>query len=282
MGDAPPLDEDAPDEALLAEDGRSSPTSVGRVRKRAQIGAQLARGWERGATPLRRRLARSCCCLQTRSGSTSARLRGWGGETMLAGTRIPHNPHVRAHHAAIPPHSQAPSPSDAATPSGGLADDERDEAAAPPGWPARASRWPVQRGGTGSPILARALADARRSRERAKCGKMGLFANPSRRPHVGTSRIDDSPPAPACAPRNSSDIFARSPLRGVGLPSVRRDPVPVLGRLADRLAVPLLRHCVVLPRAPLPGVEGCWAGEAAAHTAESLLPAASGGVFVQP
>ena len=33
MGDAPPLDEDAPDEALLAEDGRSSPTSVGRVRK---------------------------------------------------------------------------------------------------------------------------------------------------------------------------------------------------------------------------------------------------------
>ena len=57
MGDAPPLDEDAPDEALLAEDGRSSPTSVGRVRKRAQIGAQLARGWERGATPLRRRTA---------------------------------------------------------------------------------------------------------------------------------------------------------------------------------------------------------------------------------
>ena len=145
MGDAPPLDEDAPDEALLAEDGRSSPTSVGRVRKRAQIGAQLARGWERGVALLRRRLARSCCCLQTRSGSTSARLRGWGGETMLAGTRIPHHPHVRAHHAAIPPHSQAPSPSDAATPSGGLADDERDEAAAPPGWPARASRWPVQR-----------------------------------------------------------------------------------------------------------------------------------------
>ena len=176
MGDAPPLDEDAPDEALLAEDGRSSPTSVGRVRKRAQIGAQLARGWERGVALLRRRLARSCCCPQTRSGSTSARLRGWGGETMLAGTRIPHHPHVRAHHAAIPPHSQAPSPSDAATPSGGLADDERDEAAAPPGWPARASRWPVQRGGTGSPILARALADARRSRERAKCGKMALFA----------------------------------------------------------------------------------------------------------
>ena len=25
---------------------------------------------------------------------------------MLAGTRIPHHPHVRAHHAAIPPHSQ--------------------------------------------------------------------------------------------------------------------------------------------------------------------------------
>ena len=61
---------------------------------------------------------------------------------------------------------------------------------------------------------------------------------------------------------------------------MRRDPVPVLGRLADRLVVPLLKHCVVLPRAPLPGVEGCWAGEAAAHTAESLLPAASGGVFV--
>ena len=175
MGDAPPLDEDAPDEALLVEDGRSSPTSVGRVRKRAQIGAQLARGWERGVAPLRRRLARSCCCLQTRSGSTSARLRGWGGETMLAGTRIPHHPHVRAHHAAIPPHSQAPSPSDAATPSGGLADDERDEAAAPPGWPARASRWPVQRGGVGSPILARALADARRSREKAKCGKSPCF-----------------------------------------------------------------------------------------------------------
>ena len=149
MGEAPSLDKAAPDEALLAEDGRSSPTSVGRVRKRAQIGAQLARGWERGVAPLRRRLARSCCCLQTRSGSTSARLRGWGGETRLADTRIPHHPHVRAHHAAIPPHSQAPSPSDAATPSGGLADDERDEAAAPPGWPARASRWPVQRGGTG-------------------------------------------------------------------------------------------------------------------------------------
>ena len=176
MGDAPPLDEDAPDEALLAEDGRSSPTSVGRVRKRAQIGAQLARGWERGVAPLRRRLARSCCCPQTRSGSTSARLRGWGGETRLADTRIPHHPHVRAHHAAIPPHSQAPSPSDAATPSGGLADDERDEAAAPPGWPARASRWPVQRGGTGSPILAGALADARRSRQRANLRQNGLFA----------------------------------------------------------------------------------------------------------
>ena len=136
----------------------------------------------------------------------AARRRACGvgrGETMLADTRIPHHPHVRAHHAAIPPHSQAPSPSDAATPSGGLADDERDEAAAPPGWPARASRWPVQRGGTGSPILARALADARRSRERAKCGKIALFAKPSRRLHVGTSRIDDSPPAPACAPCNS-------------------------------------------------------------------------------
>ena len=36
----------APAGALLAEDGRSSPTSVGRVRIRAQIGAQLARGWE--------------------------------------------------------------------------------------------------------------------------------------------------------------------------------------------------------------------------------------------
>ena len=95
---------------------------------------------------------------------------------MLADTRIPHHPHARAHHAAVPPHSQAHSPSHAATPSGGLADDERDEAAAPPGWPARASRWPGQRGGTGSPILARALADARRSRERAKCGKMALFA----------------------------------------------------------------------------------------------------------
>ena len=43
--------QDAPDEALLAEDGRSSPTSVGRVRKRAQIGAQLARCWERGVAP---------------------------------------------------------------------------------------------------------------------------------------------------------------------------------------------------------------------------------------
>ena len=95
---------------------------------------------------------------------------------MLAGTRIPHHPHVRAHHAAIPPHSQAPSPSDAATPSGGLADDERDEAAAPPGWPARASRWPVQRGGTGSPILAGALADARRSRQRANLRQNALFA----------------------------------------------------------------------------------------------------------
>ena len=75
MGDAPPLDEDAPDEALLVEDGRSSPTSVGRVRKRAQIGAQLARGWERGVAPLRRRLARSCCCPQTRSGSTSVEVK---------------------------------------------------------------------------------------------------------------------------------------------------------------------------------------------------------------
>ena len=100
---------------------------------------------------LRRRRARSCCCLQPRSGSTSARLRGWGGESRLADTRIPHHPHVRAHHAAVPPHSQAQSPSHAATPSGSLADDERDEAAAPPGWPARASRWPVQRCGTGSP-----------------------------------------------------------------------------------------------------------------------------------
>ena len=117
----------------------------------------------------------------------AARRRACGvgrGETMLAGTRIPHHPHVRAHHAAIPPHSQAPSPSDAATPSGGLADDERDEAAAPPGWPARASRWPVQRGGTGSPILARALADARRSREGkswAKCPVCQSFTATSRR-----------------------------------------------------------------------------------------------------
>ena len=138
----------------------------------------------------------------------AARRRACGvGEVKLCllarASRTDHHPHVRAHHAAIPPHSQAPSPSDAATPSGGLADDERDEAAAPPGWPARASRWPVQRGGTGSPILARALADARRSRERAKCGKIALFAKPSRRLHVGTRRIDDSPPAPACAPRNS-------------------------------------------------------------------------------
>ena len=179
MGEAPSLDKDAPDEALLAENGRSSPTSVGRVRKRAQIGAQLAHGWERGVAPLRRRLARSCWCLQTRSGSTSARLRGWGGETRLADTRIPHHPHARAHHAAVPPHSQAHSPSHAATPSGGLADDERDEAAAPPGWPARASRWPVQRCGTGSPILARALADARRSRQRANLRQNGLFAQSS-------------------------------------------------------------------------------------------------------
>ena len=43
----------------------------------------------------------------------------------------------------------------------------------------------------------------REDRARAKCGKMALFANPSRRLHVGTSRIDDSPPAPACAPCNS-------------------------------------------------------------------------------
>ena len=176
MGDAPPLDEDAPDEALLAEDGRSSPNSVGRVRKRAQIGAQLARGWERGGHRLRRRLARSCCCLQTRSGSTSARLRGWGGETRLADTRIPHHPHARAHHAAVPPHRQAQSPSHAATPSGSLADDERDEAAAPPGWPARASRWPVQRGGTALARSSRALADARRSRQRANLRQNGLFA----------------------------------------------------------------------------------------------------------
>ena len=125
----------------------------------------------------------------------AARRRACGvgrGETMLAGTRIPHHPHVRAHHAAIPPHSQAPSPSDAATPSGGLADDERDEAAAPPGWPARASRWPVQRGGTGSPILARALADARRSRERAKCGQ-------NRPSFTATSRRNESDRRlPAC------------------------------------------------------------------------------------
>ena len=40
-------------------------------------------------------------------------------------------------------------------------------------------------------------------RERAKCGQNGMFANPSRRLHGGTSRIDVSPPAPACAPRNS-------------------------------------------------------------------------------
>ena len=112
----------------------------------------------------------------------AARRRACGvgrGETRLAGTRIPHHPHARAHHAAVPPHSQAHSPSHAATPSGGLADDERDEAAAPPGWPARASRWPVQRCGTGSPILARALADARRSRQRANLRQNGLFAQSS-------------------------------------------------------------------------------------------------------
>ena len=85
MGDAPPLDEDAPDEALLAEDGRSSPNSVGRVRKKsANRSSTRARLGKRCGTS-RRRLARSCCCLQTRSGSTSARLRGWGGETRLAG-----------------------------------------------------------------------------------------------------------------------------------------------------------------------------------------------------
>ena len=78
MGEAPSLDKDAPDEPLLAENGRSSPTSVGRVRKRAQIGAQLAHGWERGVAPLRRRLARSCWCLQTRSGSTRRRACGVG------------------------------------------------------------------------------------------------------------------------------------------------------------------------------------------------------------
>ena len=39
--------------------------------------------------------------------------------------------------------------------------------------------------------------------QRAKCGQNGMFANPSRRLHGGTSRIDVSPPAPACAPRNS-------------------------------------------------------------------------------
>ena len=49
----------------------------------------------------------------------------------------------------------------------------------------------------------RRVADARRSRGRAKCGQNGVFANPSRRLHVGTSRIDDSPLAPACAPCNS-------------------------------------------------------------------------------
>ena len=90
----------------------------------------------------------------------------------------------------------------------GSCDDRR---TSPPSWVVQpvpltctfASRWPVQRGGTGSPILAGALADARRSRGRANLGQNALFANPSRRLHVGTSRIDDSPPAPACAPCNS-------------------------------------------------------------------------------
>ena len=203
MGDAPPLDEDAPDEALLAEDGRSHLLASGVCEKerKSELNSRaagkgvghLSEGASRGAAaaPKRARAARRRACGVV------------GGETRLAGTRIPHHPHARAHHAAVPPHSQARSPTHAATPSGGLADDERDEAAAPPGWPARASRLPVQRGGTGSPILARALADARRSRERAKCGQNGLFSNPSRRLHGGTSRIDDSPPAPACAPCNS-------------------------------------------------------------------------------
>ena len=173
MGDAPPLDEDAPNEALLAEDGRSSPNSVGRVRKRAQIGAQLARGWERGGHRLRRRLARSCCCLQTRSGSTSARLRDWGGETRLADTCISHHPHARAHHAAVPPHRQAQSPSHAATPSGSLADDERDEAAAPPGWPARASRWPSSVAG---PLWRDLLARLPTREDRARGQILGKMA----------------------------------------------------------------------------------------------------------
>ena len=38
------------------------------------------------------------------------------------------------------------------------------------------ARWPVQRGGTGSPILARALADARRSPQRANLRGNGMFA----------------------------------------------------------------------------------------------------------
>ena len=204
MGDAPPLDEDAPDEALLAEDGRSSPTSVGRVRKRAQIGAQLARGWERGVALLRRRLARSCCCPQTRSGSTSARLRGWGGETTLAGTRIAHHPPTSARtmppsHLTAKRHrrrtrrrravaSQTTSAMRPPRRRGG----RRVPAAGPssvagparPSWPARL---PTREDRAGGQIL----------------GKMALFANPSRRLNVGTSRIDDSPPAPACAPCNS-------------------------------------------------------------------------------
>ena len=109
----------------------------------------------------------------------AARRRAYGvgrGETRLADTRIPHHPHARAHHAAVPPHRQAQSPSHAATPSGSLADDERDEAAAPPGWPARASRWPVQRGGTALARSSRALADARRSRQRANLRQNRLFA----------------------------------------------------------------------------------------------------------
>ena len=68
-----------------------------------------------------------------------------------------------------------------------------------------ARRFMRAHGGAQRDLLRSWRAPRRASPCWSKLGRGGqrLFANPSRRLHVGTSRIDDSPPAPACAPCNS-------------------------------------------------------------------------------
>ena len=60
MGEAPSLDKDAPDEALLAETGRSSPTSVGRVRKREFYNKTPSHKQSANRSTTRARLGKGC------------------------------------------------------------------------------------------------------------------------------------------------------------------------------------------------------------------------------